>query len=252
MMEPGLIQAGDIPFPLYRSEEHACPYLEGLKAAELVVLAPRMSPESYQGLMDRGFRRSGSYFYRPNCGACQRCVPIRLAVAGFSPSKSQRRVERRNADLRVEVGPPVLDDERLKVYELYQRQQHKTATSLTREHYRQFFCESPINTVEMSYWLGSALLGVGILDVCPDALSSVYFYFHPAYARRSLGVYSGLREIAECRRRGLGYWYLGYYVAGCRKMEYKTRFRPFELLEGGRVWRAAGLAQGTQAGPRGC
>ena len=87
--------------------------------------------------------------------------------------------------------------------------------------------------------LAERLVGVGIVDITPHALSSVYFYFEPALARRSLGVFSALREIEECRRRELSYWYVGFYVQGCAKMEYKGRFQPHELLSADGKWQPA-------------
>ena len=89
----------------------------------------------------------------------------------------------------------------------------------------------------MTYRVAGRLVGVGVLDLCPGAASSVYFYFDPAESRRSLGVFSALCEIEECRRRGLEHWYIGFHVAGCGKMEYKARFRPHELLGPDGIWR---------------
>ena len=223
--------------PLLRGEEHDCPYLPDRTAAELFALPLGVDSGTYRRLMDLGFRRAGQVFYRPSCPGCRECAPIRVPVERFTPSRSQRRVLRRNHDLRVQIGPPVEDDRRYELYRRYQAWQHEGRMIEEREEFAAFFCGSPIDTIEMSYWLGERLVGVGIVDVCPGALSSVYFYSEPDFARRSLGVFSALCEMEECRRRGLAYWYVGFYIRDCRKMSYKARFRPHELLGPDGRWR---------------
>ncbi len=226
-----------VPLPLLRAGSHDCPYLPGRKAAELVVVSPGVDAAMYQRLMNRGFRRSGLMVYRPDCPGCAECVPIRVPVARFMLSRSQRRVQRRNRDVAVEFGEPVCDDERYRLFKRYQTYQHDGRMIGSRADYERFLCETTVSSLEMTYRLDGRLVGVGIADVCPDCLSSVYFYFDPDHARRSLGVFSGLCEIEECRRRRLPFWYVGYFIAGCAKMDYKTRYRPHELLEPDGTWR---------------
>ncbi len=226
---------------LLQAPGSACPYLPQREAVYQFAAPaePRQaldSPAVYQELLDLGFRRNGEYFYRPACQACQACVATRVPVATFVPSRSQRRVNRRNADVRVQIEPPSADDEHWRVYERYQAHQHDGAMS-GREQFEHLTLDSPIETVQMSYRVSSELAGVGIVDICPRGLSSVYFYFDPRFARRSLGVYSALCEIRECQRRNLPYWYLGFWVAGCRKMAYKALFTPQERLGIDGVWR---------------
>lgn len=175
--------------------------------------------------------------YRPVCEGCRECVPIRVPVQEFVASRSQRRVLRRNTDIQVHTGPPIATDEKWRIYNEYKSRQHYDLDCDDRAGFEEFLFRSPIEdstrrtqTFEMTYTIGDRLAAVGMVDVCPDALSSVYFYFDPAYARRSLGVYSALYEIEECRRRGLAYWYIGYYVRDCRQMNYKAQYRPHELL----------------------
>ncbi|RMF71135.1 MAG: arginyltransferase [Planctomycetota bacterium] len=221
--EPG------IPLPLVPGETHRCPYLAEREARELFALPIGLDARLYRLLMDAGFRRAGGVFYRPECPDCRECRVIRVPAADFRPSRSQRRVLRRNADVEVRCGPLTCDEHRWKLYQRYQIAQHDGDMLHGREDFEEFLGRSPISSFEMTYHVDGRLVGVGVVDEVPDALSSVYFYFDPAEHRRSLGVFSGLCEIEECRRRGLAYWYLGYMIAGCRKMEYKTRFRPYEL-----------------------
>ena len=226
--------------PVRRGPNHPCPYLPDRTATNEYTFVPALSPQDYQTLMDRGFRRSGEFVYRPVCDGCGECVPIRIPVASFLPSRSQQRVAKRNSDVQVSVGSPVPTDAKHDLFVRYLRCQHDGSMSERREDFEDFLYRSPTTTLEMTYTLDGRVVAVGIVDVCPSALSSVYFYFDPDESRRSLGIYGGLCEIEECRRRGITYWYLGYFVRDCPRMNYKASFRPYELLDRRRGW-IAGL-----------
>jgi arginine-tRNA-protein transferase len=200
-----------------------------------------MPPELYHRFMDAGFRRSGRLLYQPACAGCRECRPLRVPVALFRPSRSQRRGWRRNEDLTVTVGEPEATDERYDLYRRYVVDWHGRASDAEdRQGFESFLYESPVETVEFTYRDASGrLLAVGICDVCSDSLSSVYFYFDPAESRRGLGTYGALREIDAARRMGVPHYYLGYWVEGCGAMQYKAEFRPVELLHGDGVWRPA-------------
>ncbi len=223
--------------PLFRGAAHACPYLPGRTATDLWLIEPRIDAAGYQTLMNRGFRRSGRVFYRPQCDGCRECVPIRVPVAEFAASRSQRRAARRNEDLSVQIGRPQLDDERYLVYKAFQEVRHGGGMGIDRQDFARFLYDSPIETIEFTYRLGPRLIGVGIVDACPACLSSVYFYFDPEFERRSPGVFSALCEIEHCRHLGLPWWYIGLYVRDCREMNYKAQYRPHELLGADGIWR---------------
>jgi len=233
------IIAGTVGLPIYRGEPRPCSYLPDRTAEDVFTLPATLHPAVYQLYMDAGFRRSGGVVYRPDCEGCRECVPIRVPVAHFTPSRSQRRVQRRNPDVRMEIGPPACDDAKWKLYVDYLRFQHDGAMSQDREDFEAFLYQSPTRTLEMTYRLGDRLVGVGIVDLTTVALSSVYFFFDPLEASRSLGVFSALCEIEECRRRGLEWWYIGYYIRDCARMNYKAAYRPHELLGVDGVWRGA-------------
>lgn len=226
-----------VPLPLFRAPPHACPYLPDRVASELIALPFEVTPAVYEMMLARRFRRAGEMFYSPSCEDCLECTPIRVPVAEFRPSDSQRRVLRRNQDVRLSVGPLCDDDERFELYSRYQHAQHDGSMACEREQFERLLCRSPIETVEMSYRVGDQLVGVGVVDVLPNGLSSVYFYYEPDEARRSLGVFSSLCEIEECKRRGLEYWHIGFYIRDCEKMSYKNRFAPRELLTPDQQWR---------------
>jgi arginine-tRNA-protein transferase len=190
-----------------------------------------LAPELYHEFMDRGFRRSGDFFYQPVCRGCRACVPIRIAVPSFLPSKSQRRCLRRDADLKVTCGRPEPTREKYELYRRYQQQWHRADMDHGEVSFISFLYESPVDTIEFCYRDAAArLIGVGLCDICSHSLSSVYFFHDPAERRRSLGTFSILTEIEHARRAGIPYYYLGYWVKGCRRMNYKAAFRPHELL----------------------
>ena len=198
--------------------------------------AEQLDGAQYERLLARGFRRSGRIVYRPRCRACSECRSVRVPVDRFARTRSMRRVWRRNVDVSVELGEPVPTDRKFALYRRYLDAHHDGAMARTYESFREFLYDSPIRlggrTCEFHYCLGERLIGVSLADRWPGGLSSVYMYFDPELSLRSLGTFSVLWEIEYCRREGLPYYYVGYYVAGGKKMAYKSRFRPNEILAG--------------------
>jgi len=195
----------------------------------------RSLPEGfYRSLMDVGFRRSGRLVYQPVCAGCFECVPLRVPVQTFVPSKSQRRCRRRNSDLRVDVATPSPDDEKYALYQRYIRDWHSpepAAASPTREAFESFLYQSPVPTLEFCYRNPDGrLMAVGICDVDDVSLSSVYFYFEPIESRRGLGTFGAVLELEWCNANAKQWYYLGYHVKQCLGMSYKSNFRPNQLL----------------------
>jgi arginine-tRNA-protein transferase len=212
-----------------------CPHLPGRRARHEAFTTPPVRG-LYQTLMDLNFRRLGPVFYRPRCEGCDECRMLRVPVADFRPSRSQRRCFARNADVGVELAPPQLDDERHALFRRYLAARHDGTMDGSVEELRSLAGASPVETLELAYRLGGRLVGVSIADFEPDAMSAVYCYFAPDEPRRSLGVFNVLTMIGECRRRGLTHLYLGYYVRDCRKMSYKDQYRPCEILRRDGGW----------------
>ncbi|HVT81596.1 MAG TPA: arginyltransferase [Phycisphaerae bacterium] len=203
----------------------------------------------FQKLLDAGFRRSGSVIYQPMCARCRECVPIRVPVEGFTPTRSQRRVMRKNSDVVVRVAAPEATREKWELYERYQREWHKKKPSESEDvlGFVTFLYRSPVESLEFEYrdkW--GRLFGVGLVDVCPQTLSSVYFYFDPRAAARSLGTFSAIYEIQWAKQMKMKYWYAGYWIKGCESMSYKSRFGPAEALGTDGIWRP--LAPDATAG----
>lgn len=209
-----------------------CPYLPGRRETVRAILASSIDGETYLAFMDAGFRRSGRMLYQPVCNNCQECRPIRIPTATFRPNASQRRCRIRNQDLTVTVAAPELTDEKTDLYARYVSQWHERQTEAGESSLRQFLYDSPTQTLEFAYREpGGSLLAVGICDVSSRSLSSVYFYFDPDHARRGLGTFGAIYEMEWAAKRGIGQYYLGYWVQGCRAMAYKANFRPAEVMD---------------------
>ncbi len=220
------------------SDTFACPYLSGLIAQNEGFMVHDLSPEVYRSLLDRGFRRSGRVVYRPICTGCRECRQIRVAVDGFRPSRSQRRVWRINRDVSVTFSrDPNPTRRKWSMFRDYLHERHDQQMSDDFKMFVDFLYDSPTETVELAFHIGRRLVGVSIVDTPANAWSSVYMFFDPRFSDRSLGVFSILWEIDYCRSVGIAYYYLGYYVEGARTMAYKARFNPHELLDESFAWR---------------
>lgn len=220
---------------LYLSPEHACHYLPA-RRARLAVFDPgqRPSREGYAALSARGFRRSGSFLYRPACIGCNACQSLRISTAQFTPDRSQRRTCRRNADLSVTAHVPRLTPEQYRLFVRYLRARHRGGgmDGAGREACMDFLDGGWTDTVFHEFRDRGRLLAVAVTDRFANGLSAVYTFFEPEEARRGLGVYAILWQIDAARRAGLDWLYLGYWIGGSAKMHYKNRFRPHEILTG--------------------
>jgi arginine-tRNA-protein transferase len=223
---------------LLTTDPHPCPYLPERVASDRALLAQQMPPALYHRFMDAGFRRSGRLIYQPVCPTCRACRPIRVPVADFRPSRSQRRTWKRNADLVISIALSQATAEKLDLYSRYVRLWHR-GEEPSPESFAEFLYESPVPTIEFTYRDGSGrLLAVGLCDLCPQALSSVYFYFDPIERRRGLGTFGAMREIAYAAEAGIPDYYLGFWIEGCPSMHYKAEFAPNEVLEADGLWHA--------------
>ncbi len=218
------------------SPESPCPYLPGRASRSEVYHVDHLAGPTYERLLAEGFRRSGRLVYRPRCRGCCECRQLRVPVSRFRPTRSLRRVLRKNRDVAVTCQDPTPTEEKYDLFVRYLNAQHDETMSRSHDTFIDFLYDSPTETEEILYRLDGRLIGVSLVDAVPRGLSSVYMYFDPAFARRSPGTFSVLWEIDLCRRRGLDYYYLGYYVAGSRTMAYKARFRPNEVLVGSGRW----------------
>lgn len=223
---------------VYQTAEHPCGYWPGRVARDLL-LDPEdpMLPTLYQPALAMGFRRSGGHVYRPNCASCHACMPVRIPVDRFLPSRSQRRCLARNADLRIGVTPAQRTDEVFDLYRRYVGTRHAGGGMDDPSHqdFDAFLACGWSPTAFLEMRLGQQLVAVAVTDVLPESLSAVYTFFDPAQSARSLGTFAILAQIEHARREGLQFLYLGFWIEGHRKMHYKQSFRPMQLLVG-REW----------------
>lgn len=221
------------PLQLYRTAEHACGYFDDRIACDLVLDpgAPDLG-RHYGTALAWGFRRSGDILYRPHCRACRACVAVRVPVQRFAPNRSQRRCLARNADLEARVLPAQRSDEQLALYQHYLTSRHVGGgmDHHGASEFEQFLIGrwSSTRFLEIRQRDSRQLLALAVTDRCEDALSAVYTFFDPQQQARGLGTFAILQQLAWARREGLQHLYLGYWIQGHAKMDYKRRFQPLE------------------------
>ncbi len=231
-------QPGGFPprLNLYLTPPHPCGYLPGREAATLFVDPGQpMNPALYDHLLERGFRRSGEHVYRPYCGACRSCVPVRIPVARFQPGRTLRRIWKRNRDLVHENRTSGFRREYFELYRRYLAIRHSGGTHGQPEpaDFMNFLGAHWAHTRFHEFRLDGRLALVAVTDVQPHSLSAVYTFFDPDLAARSPGTFAILWQTAQALREGRSWLYLGYWVADCPKMSYKARFNSLEAYDEG-------------------
>jgi arginine-tRNA-protein transferase len=223
----------------YLTSAYPCSYLSGRQARSQVATPAQLIDGAVYGeLLRSGFRRSGLFTYRPRCDSCRECVPVRLPVAAFRPSRTQRRIWRRNRDLVAQLHPLRFNPAHFELYRRYQSARH-SGGGMDRdspEQFIHFLLKSNVESLLIEFRLDDVPVMVSLVDKTPVGLSSVYTFFEPSLERRSLGVFNVLWQIGLARKLDVGYLYLGYWINNCRKMAYKTNYRPLEALIDG-TWR---------------
>lgn len=257
----------DIPLSalhFYLTAPYSCSYLPGLQArSQVATPAFLIGTPVYSELVQHGFRRSGTYTYRPYCDDCRACVPLRVLARQFTANRSQRRAWAQHADLEASLHPLQDSPEYYNLYQRYQRARHPDGgmDNDDRESYRNFLLQSHIDSLLVEFrepfdratsttplvlsgveGSGQAqdrqgvLRMVSVIDLLSDGLSSVYTFYEPDLPRARLGVYNVLWQIELCRKLDLDFVYLGYWIERSRKMAYKTGYQPAQGLRDG-IWR---------------
>jgi len=180
-------------------------------------------------LLKRGWRKFGTYFFKPNCEGCRKCIPLRVRVKDFSASKSQKRVLKKGGNIKIQYGALEYRDE---IYELYRDHSLKRFNQETNtDDFMNSFFTSSCPAIQSEFYLENKLFATGFLDQSNEAFSSVYFIFNTDYEFLSPGTFSILKEIEHTASLGLSYYYLGYFIEENQSMNYKNRFHPYEQYD---------------------
>jgi len=216
-----------------------CPYLEGMTERKVFANLPFSDGAHVNDeLTHAGFRRSQNIAYRPACEGCDACLSVRVPVAEFSPGRTQRKILTRNADLSRDLVEAEATFEQFNLLKLYLASRHPGGgmTDMSWADYVAMVEDTAVRTHLIEYRLPSDdsgpgdLVAVTLVDLLSDGLSMVYSFFDPQMEKRSLGVFAVLDHLRQAATVGLPYLYLGYWVQGSPKMDYKANFRPMEAL----------------------
>jgi arginine-tRNA-protein transferase len=217
---------------LFQTLPHSCGYFAERTAQNLVIdpAAPQLDL-LYGTALERGFRRAGGHLYFPHCPGCRACTPCRVDTEAFVPDRAQRRCLKRNADLTVTEAIAGYNTERHTLYERYLQRRHPGGgmDDADASDFRRFLTAPWSPTLFLEVRKGPKLLAVAVTDVCLTGISAVYTFFDPDEEARSLGTYAILQQVALARRRAIPWLYLGFWIDGHPKMDYKRRFRPLQV-----------------------
>ena len=215
----------------FASTAEPCSYLDNRNAVSAFA-NPHvdMDMRTYNELIQHGFRRSGSYVYRPHCPSCQECVSVRIPLKKQEFTRNEQRIMRRNSDFKVTCSKGRFRNEHFDLYRRYINSRHNDGSMAnpSKADYHRFLICDWTDTMFIEFRLNKQLIAVAVSDILSTGLSAVYTFFDPEYAVRSPGHLAILAQIKEAQSRDLDYLYLGYWIEECNKMSYKRRYNPLE------------------------
>lgn len=226
-----------LPVKLGISQQFPCSYIETEQERLLVVLDHEFYTEQkFEHLLALGFRRSSDQIYRPHCPSCDACKAIRLEVSEFAPSKSQKRILSKSKQFRLEVS----HQSKAIYYSLYEKYillRHHDGAMFppSIEQYESFLTCRWLTVHYLELWQDDKLIAVAVTDTLSQSLSAIYTFFDPEYEEFSLGTMMILKQIEYAKHLDKRFLYLGYQIDACRKMNYKTKFKPYQKLNNN-VW----------------
>jgi leucyl-tRNA---protein transferase len=217
-------------------EPRSCSYLPAERASLEYRIVTGLAPDAYEDLLARGYRRFGHQLFRPACRCCQQCVSVRVLVQEFSPSRGQRRVLRKNEQIRAVRRPVFVTAAHLDLFNRYHRfmAQHRgwQRDLITRESYLESFALGGDDVAwQWMFYRGDRLVGVALMDETAETISLVYSFYDPDWRASSPGTFAILTQLEYARQKQLRYAYPGYWIAACPSMSYKSCYAPYERLK---------------------
>jgi len=225
----------------YVTTKYSCGYINGQDAQSIVATPYKnINNTNFGSLINKGFRRSGQYIYKPNCKDCSACIPIRLLVSNFNASRSQKRVKKYLDKFSVKLLPLTFNEEHYNLYVSYQNKRHPNNIESENDatDYNDFLIKSHVMSKLVEFRLNNQLKMVTIIDIVDDGISAVYTFYDCSDQKLSLGTMSIIWLLGLCKKENLPFLYLGYWIHESQKMKYKTNFKPYELMIKG-VWQEA-------------
>lgn len=213
-----------------KSPPSTCHYIPSRKWRFRYFFATDLNQETLAHYLDSGWRKFGYYFFRPDCDGCRECIPVRIKTTEFQPSRSQKRILRKNVHIQVSYAPMIYDESIFNLYRKHSLNRFGKNESDKREFLASFFTQSCPAGLSL-YFQGKQLIGTGFLDYASEGVSSVYFIYDTDFSHLSPGVFSIISEISYAKSIGKPYYYLGYYIGECQSMAYKNKFRPYEFMD---------------------
>lgn len=218
-------------------EEKQCSYLSAEKSLFKYYQVENCSNHLYQQLLERGWRRFGRFFFTPICRVCEKCISIRTPVNEFKPNKTMKRTMKKNSDIEMIIQRPTVSLEHLSLYDKYHKFMNQKKgwdyNGISLQLYFEMFVEGYEEFgYEFLYFLDDKLIGVALVDILPESISAVYFFYDPDFRERSLGNFSILKQMEVAEKLDIDYFYPGYWIENHYSMGYKEKFRPFEILQG--------------------
>lgn len=219
------------PIRLFETVVDECPYLDNKESASILVDPEHKVDHQLFSMLSRsGFRRSGAMLYSPKCPNCNACVSVRIPAVRFKPSRNQKRVWKKNIDLEVRIEEVRFDHSHFQMYLKYQQHRHPESSMCDDDpqKYISFIDSEFSNSKFFCFYLDNKLIGISVVDQFQGGLSAVYTFFDPDYSHRSLGTYAVLYLLYLARMKKIDHVYLGYWIDGSPKMDYKRNFRPMQ------------------------
>lgn len=212
------------------SKPFQCGYFNDRKSMFEEYLLEDISEVEFEYLLAHGMRHFGEYYFRPRCHECHECVPLRLRADEFQPTRAQKRALKSCSQVEIRVGPPNYTDKKFELYLQHKTRFHTLDDDVedVKNFRLSFYTKTPFG-LEFEYFLDGELVGVALADVTQKTFSAVYTFYAEAQSKLSLGTFSVLKQIEFCKKRGIRYFYLGYFISKNQSLSYKANFRPNEI-----------------------